>query len=213
MSSQVVRVQSFGKGSLGGIGQEVERDERDLMEHRSGDIDKARTHMNEFFKHTRNGMYGEWKDICRDLNVSNADRIKKNMTAFEGMVITSDKAFFENLGYIPGQEPPTAVRKFFQDAYDFAKQEIGFQGTDQNILTASVHYDETTPHLQLYYVPVVDSWKEKVYEKDEFGKVLKNQNGSPVQARDDAGHTVLNSGKTKGANLLTLECKTAFMSR
>ena len=188
MSSQVVRVQSFGKGSLGGIGQEVERDERDLMEHRSGDIDKARTHMNEFFKHTRNGMYGEWKDICRDLNVSNADRIKKNMTAFEGMVITSDKAFFENLGYVPGQEPPTAVREFFQNAYDFAKQEIGFQGTDQNILTASVHYDETTPHLQLYYVPVVDSWKEKVYEKDELGKVLKNQNGSPVQARDDAGH-------------------------
>ena len=188
MSSQVVRVQSFGKGSLGGIGQEVERDERDLMEHRSGDIDKARTHMNEFFKHTRSGMYGEWKDICRDLNVSNADRMKKNMTAFEGMVITSDKAFFENMGYVPGQEPPAAVREFFQNAYDFAKQEIGFQGTDQNILTASVHYDETTPHLQLYYVPVVDSWKEKVYEKDELGKVLKNQNGSPVQARDDAGH-------------------------
>lgn len=188
MSSQVVRVQSFGKGSLNGIGQEVEREERDLMEHRSGDIDKARTHMNEFFKHTRSGMYEEWKDICRELNVSNADRMKKNMTAFEGMVITSDKAFFENMGYVPGQEPPAAVREFFQNAYDFAKQEIGFQGTDRNILTASVHYDETTPHLQLYYVPVVDSWKEKVYEKDELGKVLKNQNGSPVQARDDAGH-------------------------
>lgn len=47
-------------------------------------------------------------------------------------------------------------------------------------------------HLQLYYIPVVDSWKEKVYQKDENGKVLKNKNGSPIQARNDKGKLIYN---------------------
>lgn len=190
MSSQVVRVQGFSKGSLSGIGREVEREEQDKLEHRNPDIDIERTHMNEVYKQTKNGMYGEFKDVCKELNVSNADTLKKNATAFEGMVITSDKEYFEKLGYVPGQEPPEKVKEFFDKSYEFAKQEIGFKGTDKNVLSAVVHYDETTPHLQLYYVPVVDSWKDKVYEKDENGKVLKNENGSPIQARDDKGKII-----------------------
>ena len=190
MSSQVLRVEGFSKGSLMGIGREVEREENYVLQHRNPDIDIERTHLNHIYKQTKNGMYGEFKDICKKLNVSNADNLKKNATAFEGIVITSDKEYFENLGYVPGQEPPEKVKEFFDKSYDFAKQEIGFQGTDNNILSAVVHYDETTPHLQLYYVPVVDSWKDKVYQKDENGKVLKNENGSPIQARDNKGKII-----------------------
>lgn len=135
-------------------------------------------------------MYAEFKKVSKDLNISNAENLKKNATAFEGIVITSDKEYFEKLGYVPEQEPPSKVKEFFDKSYEFAKQEIGFKGTDKNILCASVHYDETTPHLQLYYIPVVDSWKEKIYEKDENGKVLKNKNGSPIQARDDKGKII-----------------------
>lgn len=192
MSSQVLRVEGFSKGSLMGIGREVERAENYVLQHRNPDIDIERTHLNHIYKQTKNGMYGEFKDICKKLNVSNADNLKKNATAFEGIVITSDKEYFENLGYVPGQEPPEKVKEFFDKSYDFAKQEIGFQGTDNNILSAVVHYDETTPHLQLYYVPVVDSWKDKVYQKDENGKVLKNENGSPIQARDNKGKIIYN---------------------
>lgn len=192
MSSQVLRVEGFSKGSLMGIGREVERAENYVLQHRNPDIDIERTHLNHIYKQTKNGMYGEFKDICKKLNVSNADNLKKNATAFEGIVITSDKEYFENLGYVPGQEPPEKVKEFFDKSYDFAKQEIGFQGTDNNILSAVVHYDETTPHLQLYYVPVVDSWKDKVYQKDENGKVLKNSNGSPIQARDNKGKIIYN---------------------
>lgn len=190
MSCQVVRVQNFSKGSLGGIGKEVEREEKDLLENRNQDIDKNRTHLNEFYKHTENGMYAEFKKVSKALNISNAENLKKNATTFEGMIITLDKEYFEKLGYVPGQEPPGKVKEFFDKSYEFAIQEIGLKGTDKNILCASVHYDETTPHLQLYYIPVVDSWKEKVYEKDENGKVLKNENGSPIKARDDKGKII-----------------------
>lgn len=195
MSSQVVRVASYSKGSLGGLGKEVERKENDILKNRNEDIDKSRTHLNFFYKHTENGMYAEFKKISKELNISNADSLKKTATAFEGMVITSDQEYFKNLGYVPGQEPPEKVKEFFDKSYEFAKQEIGFKGTDKNILSATVHYDETTPHLQLYYVPVVDSWKEKVYLKDDNGKVLKNENGSPIQARNEKGKIIYNDVK------------------
>lgn len=195
MSSQVVRVQGFSKGSLGAIGKEVERTETDLMENRNEDIDKSRTHMNEFYKHSENGMYGAWKDQCEEMNVTNAENLKKNAIAFEGMVITSDKEYFEKLGYVPGENPTEKVKEFFDKSYEFVKQEVGFKGTDKNILSACVHYDETTPHLQVYYIPVVDAWKEKVLLKDENGKVVKNEKGSPVQARDKNGKLVWNEVK------------------
>ena len=106
-------------------------------------------------------------------------REKKDSTAFEGMIITSDTVFFERLGWKKGEETPYAVMEFFNRCYEFALQEIGYKGTDKNILSAVIHLDETTPHLQLYYIPVVDTAKKKVYEKGADGKVLRNEKGSP----------------------------------
>ena len=117
-------------------------------------------------------------------------REKKDSTAFEGMIITSDTAFFERLGWKKGEETPYAVMEFFSRCYEFALQEIGYHGTDKNILSAVIHLDETTPHLQLYYIPVVDTAKKKVYEKGADGKALKNDKGSPIQKKDERGKSV-----------------------
>ncbi len=57
-------------------------------------------------------------------------------------------------------------------------------------MSAVIHFDETTPHLQLYYVPIVDVGKKKVYAKDVDGKVLRNEKGSPVQAKDGYGKSL-----------------------
>ena len=114
----------------------------------------------------------------------------KKSTAFEGMIITSDTEFFERLGWKKGEETPYAVMEFFNRCYEFALQEIGYKGTDKNILSAVIHLDETTPHLQLYYIPVVDTAKKKVYEKDADGKLLRNAKGSPLQKKDEHGKSV-----------------------
>lgn len=111
----------------------------------------------------------------------------KKSVAFEGIIITSDKAFFESLGYIQGEQPPSKVLEFFERSYKFVLKEIGYHGTDENILSAVIHLDETTPHLQLYYVSIVDYGKKKVYAKGNDGKVLRNEKGSPVQAKDING--------------------------
>lgn len=115
---------------------------------------------------------------------------KENSVAFEGMIITSDSSFFERLGYVPGRPPPPEVKGFFESAYKFALYCIGYHGTDQNILSAVVHYDETTPHLQLYYLPLVDTAKKKIYALTEDGKVARNEKGSPIQLKDKDGKSV-----------------------
>ena len=114
----------------------------------------------------------------------------KKSFAFEGLVITSGHEFFTERGYVPGEPLPRELQKFFEDCYAFALRQIGYQDTDQNILSAAVHLDETTPHLQLYYIPVVDEGRKKVYAKGADGKVLRNEKGSPVQEKDKNGKSL-----------------------
>ena len=124
----------------------------------------------------------------QDLNATFKET--KKAVAFEGVIVTSDKAFFEEHGYVPGEPLPPKLQKFFADSYAFLKRQIGYHGDDQNILSAAVHLDETTPHLQLYYIPVVDEGRKKVYAKGADGKVLRNEKGSPVQAKDKNGRSL-----------------------
>ena len=185
ISYQVLRIEKFSKGDLGKIGAETERTAKS---HRNEDIDSERTPLNYYFKKSEGGLHAQWKQTMQDLNATFKET--KKAVAFEGVIITSDKAFFEEHGYVPGEPLPLELQKFFADSYAFLKRQIGYHGGDQNILSAAVHLDETTPHLQIYYIPVVDEGRKKVYAKDADGKVLRNEKGSPVQAKDKNGRSL-----------------------
>ena len=186
MSSQVVRVQGFSKGSLSGIGNEAERGN---VNHRNPDIDPERIHMNMAFKSTEHGFYAEWNNIKKDLNAQGKET--KNGIAFEGMVITAEAKFFEErFGWVKGEPMSPELVEYWRECYDWAVKEIGYQGTDRNIISAVVHADETSLHLQLYYVPITERWQEKVYAKGEDGKVLRTERGTPIQAKDENGKTI-----------------------
>ena len=185
ISYQVLRIEKFSKGDLGKIGAETERTAK---RHRNEDIDSERTPLNYYFKKSEGGLNAQWKQTMQDLNATFKET--KKAVAFEGVIVTSDKAFFEERGYVPGEPLPLELQKFFADSYAFLKRQIGYHGADQNILSAAVHLDETTPHLQLYYIPVVDEGRKKVYAKGADGKVLRNAKGSPVQAKDKNGKSL-----------------------
>ena len=144
ISYQVLRIEKFSKGDLGKIGAETERTAKS---HRNEDIDSERTPLNYYFKKSEGGLHAQWKQTMQDLNATFKET--KKAVAFEGVIITSDKAFFEEHGYVPGEPLPLELQKFFADSYAFLKRQIGYHGGDQNILSAAVHLDETTPHLQL----------------------------------------------------------------
>ena len=185
MSYQVLRVEKFQKKDLLKIGAETERTAK---HHRNEDIDSERTPLNYYFKKSEGGLSAQWKKIVKDFGITFKET--KKTVAFEGIIITSDTAFFEKLGWIRGRPTPDAVKQFFCDCYAFVLREIGYHGGDDNILSAVVHMDETTPHLQLYYVPLVDEGRKKVYAKGADGKVLRNARGSPIQAKDSRGKSM-----------------------
>ena len=185
ISYQVLRIEKFSKGDLGKIGAETERTAK---HHRNEDIDSERTPLNYYFKKSKGGLNAQWKQTMKTLNATFKET--KKAVAFEGVIVTSDKAFFETRGYVPGEPLPLELQKFFANSYAFLKRQIGYHGSDRNILSAAVHLDETTPHLQLYYIPVVDEGRKKVYAKGADGKVLRNEKGSPVQAKDKNGKSL-----------------------
>jgi len=40
---------------------------------------------------------------------------------------------------------------------------------------AAIHLDESTPHMHIYFTPVVNEVKRKVFELDENGHQLKHE--------------------------------------
>ena len=68
----------------------------------------------------------------------------------------------------------------------------------ENVVYAGVHFDEDTPHMHFYFIPVVDKVKRKVFETDETGKritkEITNKDGQtkqvPIQKRDENGNLI-----------------------
>ena len=100
-------------------------------------------------------------------------------------LITSDNDFFKEIG-------PEETKRYFECAYKFV---CNYRNLGKEfIVSAKVHLDETTPHMHLVYIPVINSydrvgnpirkvnsrdfWKGKSsYKKlqDEFHKHITNK--------------------------------------
>ena len=184
----VCRVQQFSKGSLSAIGREVDRAEKNS---RNEEIDATRSELNVTVKEAEGGtLYRAWNSWRKSHNCAD-QKISKTMTAFEGIVLTCSPEVFADLGWNTEDgcwDPVVRERckEFIMKQYEFICEQIG----EENILSATIHFDETTPHMQLYYVPAVDFVMQKQYAKDDQGKILRNENGSPVYARDDKGKII-----------------------
>lgn len=118
-----------------------------------------------------------------------------NTNILNGCVVTSGPEFFKKLGlpmkdtgrvHIEGKhigEPifcpdikskediPEPVLEYFNESYRFLSNIVG----KENVVYAGVHFDEDTPHMHFYFLPVVDHVRRKVFETDESGKRLTKQ--------------------------------------
>ena len=186
---QVVRVANqYKKADLYNIG--VEMTDRKG----TGNYDIERTEFNyEYVPLTQNNLYQEVKKNLKDRNIEYLNKPSTNL--LNGVTFTSGPEFFQSLGMkfidsgrtyhtgdkkgqsvmIPNikstEDIPNAVSFFFDCCMEFLKDYVG----EENIVLAQVHYDEDTPHLQAYFVPVVDKVKRKCYVKDDNGNVIKEE--------------------------------------
>ena len=70
-------------------------------------------------------------------------KVKDDAIKMVSFVMTSDKDFFDSM-------PLEVKRAFFADCVNFVKKRYG----EENIISAVVHKDETTPHLHINFVPI-----------------------------------------------------------
>lgn len=209
---QVVRVETqYKKADLYNIG--VEMTDRKG----TGNYDKDRTIFNvEFVSLTQNNLYQEVRNNLKVRNIEYQNRPNTNL--LNGVTFTSGPEFFQSLGmkfkdsgrtYHTGDKKgqavmipdikskddiPKAVSYFFDYCMEFLKEYVG----EENILLSQIHYDEDTPHLQAYFVPVVNKVKRKCFVKDKNGNVVKEEikkkDGTtstvPKLLRDDKGKIV-----------------------
>jgi len=138
MSYAVIRMQKFQASSIRGI---ENHNERLKPSHTNLDIDYEKSHLNKDLAKDERTYYMRIKERIEGLNLSKA--IRKDAVVACGFVCTSDKAYFEGLSQ-------SEKDKFFQASHDFLKKRYG----EQNVIASKVHYDETTPHLHFYFVPV-----------------------------------------------------------
>jgi hypothetical protein len=143
MSYGIVRVQKMGKGSVKGI-EIHDRREKDGISHTNKDIDWERTKLNyDLHPSQNNNFYKAIKTRIENLNLKKA--VRKDAVVMAQVLVTSDHDFFKRL-------TPSRQEQFFKDSYDFLKDRYG----EKNIISATVHLDERTPHMHFNFVPVTE---------------------------------------------------------
>ena len=210
---QVIRFNNKIKPKdIGGLGVELEERKG------SGNYDKERTRFNVEYVSLNENQSLASKVYSALYNQKIHFNKSENTNILNGCIITSGPEFFKSLGlpmkptgrkYVDGEhageeifcpdikskdDVPQKVYDFFNESYNFLSDIVG----NKNIVYAAVHFDEDTPHMHFYFLPVVNETKRKVFETDDKGRRITkdhtDKNGItkqvPIQKRDNNGKLV-----------------------
>ncbi|GHU95750.1 plasmid recombination enzyme type 3 [Clostridia bacterium] len=147
MSYAVVRTQKMTAGVVKGI-EIHDRRAKGGVSHTNPDIDWERSANNYDLHPAQNQNFTRAvKERITSLNLKRA--VRKDAVVMAQILVTSDTPFFDELANSTahGKDP---IRTFFQSAYDFLSDRYG----KENIISATVHLDERTPHMHFNFVPV-----------------------------------------------------------
>ena len=160
MSYMVARMQKMKAVNLGGA---YRHNERIFENHSNKDIDTSRSHLNyELTERDRELSYkSQIEDYINENKVSER-AIRKDAVLCDEWIITSDKTFFEKLD----QEK---TRDFFETAKNYFAENYG----EENIAYASVHLDESTPHMHMGVVPFENGKlsSKAMFDREELKKI------------------------------------------
>lgn len=179
---------SYQMGGAVAILRHNERTEKDKVHSRKNEkIVPARTHLNYNLAPRRKGNLSEHiAKICSDNGIRLNKR--KDLNVMSSWIITQ-----------PQDIKAEESKKFFEDTYSFLINRYG----KENVLSACVHLDETTPHIHFEFIPVgtdgngqrtvssklVCTRSElKIFHKDlgkhlseSFGRKISIENGATVE--------------------------------
>ena len=165
MSYLVLHMDKFKKEAIRGI-QSHNRRERES--HSNPDIDYDRSAANYELHEAAASNYAEAiQNRIDELLLVKA--VRKDAVRMCGLIVTSDKAFFDGL-------TPEETRRFFEESKAFLTEFVGAE----NVVSAMVHMDEKTPHMHFLHVPVTPDGRlnaNKIYTRKSLRKL---QSGLPA---------------------------------
>ena len=220
--NQVLRFENkFKTSDLGGLGIELTNRKG------TGNYDKERTQFNySYVPLTMSSLKTQVYYKLKNENIYYNEG--KNTNLLNGAIVTSGKEFFQSLGMkfkesgrihqvgankgkpilVPDiksdDDIPEKIKEFFNNSYEFLENLVG----KDNIVYSEIHYDEDTPHMHFYFLPVVNEVKRKVFEKDKDGNLIKREvigkDGAkkllPIQKKDKNGKNMFEIEKGKFLN-------------
>lgn len=139
MSFSICRIAKIKSSGVTGI-QLHDRREKGVS-HTNQDIDWSKTHENIDLLQQQDKFRTVVKNRIDELNLERS--IRKDATVMTQCLITSDSAFFEKMNKDQQVE-------FFKKSYDFIKDRYG----EENMVSATIHFDENTPHMHINFIPV-----------------------------------------------------------
>lgn len=145
-------MEKYKRQEVSPVEEENERDEN--YEEGNPQIDSSRTNRN-YHLVTPPPTYMEFIN-ARIATLTLKRKLRSDAVYMNSFVLTSDKEFFMEL-------PPAAEKEFFKDCVKFFADRFGAD----NIISAVVHKDETTPHLHLNLVPITNG---KLCSKDLYDR-------------------------------------------
>ena len=160
MSHSIIRNAKYKMSNMPSVSRHNERQNK---EYGNKDIDTDKSNENYHLKQPQEKSYEKEFDRLKAENHLKGNlRLtgKKQSNVACEFLITSDNEFFKRIG-------ADETKRYFETAYKFACEKCG----EKNILSAVVHMDETTPHMHLTYIPVVEG-------KDKKGQTIEKVNCS-----------------------------------
>lgn len=159
MSYSIVRVSKVKSGTnTTGIQKHVQRENNN---YENEDIDHSKTHLNYDLVNDNKRNFNNLIDEKIEQNYTGKRKIRTDAVKHIDGLITSDSEFFDN-------QTPEDTKQFFEHAKEFLEQEYG----KDNLLYATVHMDEKTPHMHYGVVPITDDGRLSAKEVVGNKKVL-----------------------------------------
>lgn len=143
MSYSIIRIAKVkSKTNTRGIQKHVQRQNKN---YENLDIDLENSYLNYDLVNDNLIDFNQKIDEKIEQNYKGKRKIRKDAVKHIDGLITSDNSFFEQL-------TPEETKMFFEHAKSFLEQEYG----KDNLLYATVHMDELTPHMHYGIVPITE---------------------------------------------------------
>lgn len=133
----------FGKYKSVNVFGLQKHNQRENKNYSNIDLDTSKSHLNyDLINPTPINFRNTINNLIKEKRKSDK-AIRKDAVVYCECIISSDQNFFKNLS-------EDRQKLFFRESLEFLGKKLG----KDNIISANVHLDETTPHMHVGFVPI-----------------------------------------------------------